>query len=87
MPKTLGGRILMQPNPKDRSRQWWCACLCFLASGCFFISSAIARDSYYLSLGAGILQWIAGFIWLIRLRPTGAAQQTDAAGEPQAARG
>jgi hypothetical protein len=77
----------MEPNPKDRRREWLCACLCFLASGCFFIGSALGRDPYYLSLVAGILQWIAGFVWLIRLRPTGAAQRADAAGEPQAARG
>lgn len=77
----------MKRNPKDRRQVWLETCLFFLASGCFFIGSSIGRDPYHLFFVAGTLNWITGFLSLIRLRPAGAAQQADAAGGPQAARG
>jgi len=83
----LGGRTDMTSIPTDRGRQWLCACLFFLAAGCFFIASATSRDPYFLKLAAALLQWIAGFVWLFRLRPARAAQQAAAADARQAARG
>lgn len=74
----------MKPNPKDRRNVWLETCLFFLASGCFFLGSSIGSDPYHLFLVAGILNWITGFVYLVRLRPVGTAQVADAAGAPHA---
>jgi hypothetical protein len=77
----------MKPKPDERKREWLSAFLCFLAAGCFFISSAIGRNPYYLSLVVGIIHWIAGFVWLVRCRPTDQPQRVEATAETQSARG
>jgi len=64
------------PNPQ---RVWLCCCLAFVAAGCLLLCSALGNDPYRLFLVAGVLQWIAGLIWLFRLR-TRTARRDERAG-------
>lgn len=65
--------------------EWLSACLSFLAAGCFFLASAAGRDSYHLLLTAGILNWITGFCWLMKLRPGAASNAAVQAAGPKSA--
>ena len=64
----------MDRNMSQYKREWVCACIFFSASACFLVVSATGRDAYYFKLIAGLTTWVAGFVSLIRLRPSGAAQ-------------
>jgi hypothetical protein len=76
----------MTSNTTDPKREWWGAFLFFTAAACFFVASETEGERNYLRLAAGLLNWVAGIVCLVRMRPACFSRQGQAGEGSEATR-